>query len=210
MNEPKKRNIVRWVIFGFAGVCLIVAAGAAYVAIEIIEGGPNQEGGIIGQPTVGGPFVLVNGDGETVTEQAFAGKVMAVYFGFTYCPDVCPTELAIVADAIDLLPAEAATKVAPVFITIDPDRDTPELVKEYAANFHERMVGLTGTPEQIAAAGKAYRVYFAKRETESGSYTMDHTSYIYIMDKQGRYYRHFRMNSAPEEIAEALKAAAAG
>lgn len=210
MNEPKKRNIVRWVIFGFAGVCLIVAAGAAYVAIEIIEGGPNQEGGIIGQPTVGGPFVLVNGDGKTVTEQAFAGKVMAVYFGFTYCPDVCPTELAIVADAIDLLPAEAAAKVAPVFITIDPDRDTPELVKEYAANFHERMVGLTGTPEQIAAAGKAYRVYFAKRETESGSYTMDHTSYIYIMDKQGRYYRYFPMNSAPEEIAEALKAAAAG
>ena len=210
MNEPKKRNIVRWVIFGFAGVCLIVAAGAAYVAIEIIDGGPNQEGGIIGQPTVGGPFVLVNGDGKTVTEQAFAGKVMAVYFGFTYCPDVCPTELAIVADAIDLLPAEAAAKVAPVFITIDPDRDTPELVKEYAANFHERMVGLTGTPEQIAAAGKAYRVYFAKRETESGSYTMDHTSYIYIMDKQGRYYRYFRMNSAPEEIAEALKAAAAG
>lgn len=210
MNEPKKRNIVRWVIFGFAGVCLIVAAGAAYVAIEIIEGGPNQEGGIIGQPTVGGPFVLVNGDGKTVTEQAFAGKVMAVYFGFTYCPDVCPTELAIVADAIDLLPAEAAAKVAPVFITIDPDRDTPELVKEYAANFHERMVGLTGTPEQIAAAGKAYRVYFAKRETESGSYTMDHTSYIYIMDKQGRYYRYFPMNSAPEEIAEALKAAGAG
>jgi cytochrome oxidase Cu insertion factor (SCO1/SenC/PrrC family) len=210
MSEPKKRNIVRWVIFGFAGICLLFAGGAAYVALQIIEGGPNQEGGIMGQPTVGGPFVLVNGDGETVTEKAFDGKVMAVYFGFTYCPDVCPTELAIVADAIDLLPANVAAKVAPLFITIDPDRDTPELVKEYAANFHENMVGLTGTPEQIAAAGKAYRVYYAKRETESGSYTMDHTSYIYIMDKQGRYYRHFRMNSSPEEIAEALKAAVAG
>ena len=110
MSEPKKRNIVRWVIFGFAGICLLFAGGAAYVALQIIEGGPNQEGGIMGQPTVGGPFVLVNGNGETVTEKAFDGKVMAVYFGFTYCPDVCPTELAIVADAIDLLPANVAAK----------------------------------------------------------------------------------------------------
>ena len=157
-----------------------------------------------------GPFELLDHRGTVFNRQSLEGHWSFIFFGFTNCPDVCPTELAIVADAIDLLPADVVAKVAPVFITIDPDRDTPELVKEYAANFHENMVGLTGTPEQIAVAGKAYRVYFAKRETESGSYTMDHTSYIYIMDKQGRYYRHFRMNSAPEEIAEALKAAVAG
>lgn len=209
MREQKSSNVVRWVIFGFAGVCLILAAFVAYVAVEIIEGGPNQEGGIIGQPTVGGPFQLMDGDGRIVTEKNYAGKVMAVYFGFTFCPDVCPTELAIIADALDLLPAETQAKIAPLFITIDPERDTKDLVKGYAANFHESMVGLTGTPEQIAAVAKAYRVYYAKREGSDGAaYTMDHTSYIYIMDKQGRYFRHFRMNTAPEEIAEALKAAA--
>jgi protein SCO1/2 len=210
MSEQTKSDPMRWIVYGVAGLCLILAAGFIYLKIAIIEGGPNQEGGIFGQPTVGGPFELVNGDGEAVTEKAFAGKAMAVYFGFTYCPDVCPTELAIVADAIDLLPSDVAAEVAPIFITIDPDRDTPALVKDYAANFHENMVGLTGTTEQIAAAGKAYRVYYAKRESDGGGYTMDHTSYIYIMDKNGRYFRHFRMNSAPEEIAEALKAVVAG
>lgn len=209
MTEQKSKSVVRWVIFGFAGICLILAAFVAYIAVEIIEGGPSQEGGIIGQPTVGGPFELINGDGQIVTEKTYAGKAMAVYFGFTFCPDVCPTELAIIADAIDLLPADVQAKVAPLFITVDPERDTQNLVKDYTANFHENMIGLTGTPEQIAAAAKAYRVYYAKREgTDGGPYTMDHTSYIYIMDKQGRYFRHFRMNSAPEAIAEALQAAA--
>lgn len=206
MNQTKKRSTLTWVIYAFAAVSLLLAAGIAVFAVQIIEDGPNQEGGLLGQPTVGGPFTLVNGGGQTMTEAAYAGKVMMVYFGYTYCPDICPTELALIADAMDLLDADDAADVAPIFITVDPERDTPSVMKDYVANFHDSMIGLTGSLEQVAAAAKAYRVYYAKREdTSEAGYTMDHTSYIYVMDRNGRYFRHFRMSTPPEEIASGLK-----
>lgn len=197
---------MRWVIYGFAGLAFLIAAGIAVVAVQVIEGGPTETGGLIGQPTVGGPFVLVNGDGETVTEKNFAGRPMIVYFGFTFCPDVCPTELSAVADALDLLKPEEAERFQPLFITIDPERDGPEAVKDYAAAFYPTMVGLTGTLEQVRAAAKAYRVYFAKQEAKDGGpYTMAHSSYIYVMDAEGRYAKHFSMGTTPETIAEGLR-----
>lgn len=203
---------MRWLIYGFAGLALLIAAGIAIVAVKVIESGPTASGGLIGQPTVGGPFELVNGDGEIVTEADFAGSHLIVYFGFTYCPDICPTELISIADALDLLaPAEAA-RVQPIFVTVDPERDTPEVVQDYASHFHERMIGLTGSAEQIKAAASAYRVYYAKQEaTDPDSpYLMAHTSYIYVMDGEGRYVRHFRMGATPEEIAAGLQEALAG
>jgi len=202
---------MRWLVYGVAGSLLLLAAGIAVLSVQVIESGPQESGGLFGQPTVGGPFTLVNGAGETVTEASFKGKVMVVYFGFTFCPDICPTELAAIADAVDLLPPAAQAKVQPIFITVDPERDTPEAMQDYVANFGVHMVGLTGTPEQIRAAAKAYRVYYAKQEpeTDDAPYLMAHSSYIYVMDGNGRYLKHFSVGATPEEIAAGLKAAVA-
>lgn len=198
---------MRWMIYGLAGLALAIAAGIAVLAVKVIEGGPSETGGLLGQPTVGGPFELVNGDGETVTQADFAGRHMVVYFGFTYCPDICPTELIAVADALDLLDADEAQEFQPIFVTVDPERDTPDVVKDYVGNFHERMVGLTGSPEQIREAARAYRVYYAKQEQEDPDipYQMAHSSYIYVMGPDGLYRRHFSMGTTPETIAAGLK-----
>lgn len=202
---------MRGLIYGVAGLLFLIAAGIAVLSVKVIESGPQESGGLLGQPTVGGAFTLVNGDGETVTEADFAGKVMVVYFGFTFCPDICPTELVAIADAVDLLPPAARAKVQPIFITIDPERDNPGAMRDYVSNFHERMIGLTGTAEQIRTAAKAYRVYYAKQEpqTEGAPYLMAHSSFIYVMDGTGKFNRHFSVGATPEEIAAGLQAAVA-
>lgn len=198
---------MRWLIYGVAGLALLVAAGIAVLAVQVIEGGPNEAGGLLGQPTVGGPFELVDGDGRTVTEKDFAGRPMVVYFGYTYCPDVCPTELIAIADALDLMPPDEAARIQPVFVTVDPERDTPEVMKDYVGAFYPTMVGLTGTAAQLREAAKAYRVYYARQEpaSEGSPYLMAHSSFIYVMDANGRYVRHFSMGAAPEEIAAGLR-----
>ena len=202
---------MRWLIYGVAAALLLVAGGVAILAVKVIEAGPSSQGRILGQPTIGGPFSLVDGDGGEVTDQSFPGKHLFVYFGFTYCPDICPTELVSMSDALDLLKPEEAAAFQPIFITIDPDRDTPAVVKEYVANFHDRMVGLTGTPEQIKQAASAYRVYYAKQESENGRpYQMAHSSYIYVVDPDGLYVRHFSVGKTADEIAEGLRATLRG
>ena len=176
------------------------------LAYRIVDSGKGAAT-VVGEASIGGPFTLIDGAGDTVTEADFAGRPMLVYFGFTFCPDICPTELLNIADAIDLLPKDVAKKFQPIFITVDPERDTPDVVRDYAQNFHERMIGLTGAAEQVRAAAKAYRVYYAKEEPAGGGpYMMAHSSYIYLMDGAGRYVRHFRMGTTPEEIAAALAA----
>jgi protein SCO1/2 len=155
---------------------------------------------------VGGPFTLVDHTGRTVTERDFAGRSMLVYFGFTYCPDVCPTELGTIAAAIDAM-GPAGERVTPVFITIDPERDTPAAMADYVSRFHPRMVGLTGSAEQIAQAARAYRVYFAKvRPRDASDYLMDHSSFIYFVGPDGRVRSLFRPETAPEAIAAAVAA----
>ncbi len=156
---------------------------------------------------VGGPFTLVDQDGRTRTEADFRGRSMLVYFGFTYCPDVCPTSLTTVAQALDLLGADGE-KIAPLFITVDPERDTPEQLKEYVRHFHARMTGLTGTKEQIAAVAKAYRVYFAKVRQQGApedEYTMDHTSITYLMGPDGKFVAHFSHGTEPEAMAARIR-----
>ena len=151
-------------------------------------------------------FALTDHTGKAVTDQDFRGKYMLVYFGYTFCPDVCPTSLGIVSNALDLLNDEQLAKLTPVFITVDPERDTVEVMADYVRHFHDDMVGLTGTPEQVKAAAKAYRAYFAKTNADDpdGYYLMDHSSFTYLIGPDGRYVTHFNHGTEPEKMAARL------
>ncbi|MEL6316656.1 MAG: SCO family protein [Pseudomonadota bacterium] len=164
-----------------------------------------------GGPTLGGPFELVDQNGRTVDESVLAGRPTLLYFGFTFCPDFCPMELANISRAAALLRAEGQA-VQTVFVTIDPTRDTPEVLKEYVENFDAEMLGLGGTEAQVAAAAKAYGVFFqpVRGEDFADGYTMEHTTFVYALDASGSLIKVFRANSAPEEIAEAVRSASAG
>jgi protein SCO1 len=140
-----------------------------------------------------------------VTDKAYRGKWMLVYFGYTHCPDACPTALNDMALALDQL-GPARARVQPIFITIDPERDTPAAIGDYVKSFAEDFVGLTGSQPEITAAERAYRVYAAKHKDEgSGDYTMDHSSIVYVMDPEGRFVTNFTHETAPEKMAEKLK-----
>lgn len=162
------------------------------------------------QAVIGGPFALQDGTGKTVTQADFAGKYMLIYFGYTYCPDVCPTSLQTMANALSQLPPEKVAKVAPIFISVDPDRDTPQSVGQYVTHFYPTMVGLTGTPEQVAAVAKAYRVYYAKvvdkndPDSASKTYLMDHSAITYLMGPDGTFISHFSHDATPDQMAHKL------
>jgi len=162
-----------------------------------------------GQAQVGGPFTLVDHTGKTVTDADFAGKPMLIYFGFTYCPDMCPFSLQIMAGALDRLEPEQAAEFQPVLISIDPERDTPDALATYVGSpaFPDGLVGLTGSPEQVRAAADAYRVYFARIEDDGtqAEYLMDHSSLIYLMDRQGRFVEVFPHGADPARIAARLQ-----
>lgn len=166
---------------------------------------PSAESGGTGRALIGGPFTLVDQNGNTVTDEDFRGKLMLIYFGYSYCPDVCPTELHKMSVALDML-GDKADGVVPIFITVDPERDTVEQMKGYAELFHPRLVALTGTQEQVDAAVKAYRVYYQKVRDEATSldYLVDHSSFIYLMGRDGAYLTHFDSQSTPDEIARKL------
>jgi protein SCO1 len=158
-----------------------------------------------GMPTVGGPFALENGEGKPVTDRDFRGHYMLVYFGYTYCPDVCPTTLTAVADAMDKL-GQKANEVQPLFITVDPKRDTPPVVKQYASAFGPRVIGLTGSQDQIAAVAKEYRVYYAEHRTGPGpnDYSMDHSSILYLMGPDGQFIAPIRADQSGDDMAKAI------
>ncbi len=154
---------------------------------------------------VGGAFTLTDAEGKRRTDAEFRGKHMLVFFGFTNCPDFCPTALYGITQALEKL-GPKADKLAPIFISVDPERDTPAQLKNYAQNFDKRIVMLTGSAEDIAAVARAYRVYYAKRPLEkAGEYTMDHSAYIYLLDPAGKYLTHFRHAVPPDELAKALE-----
>lgn len=155
---------------------------------------------------IGGPFTLRDGNGKTVSDADFRGKYMLVYFGYTFCPDVCPMTLTAVADAMDRLGPQA-NRLRPLFITVDPRRDTPAVVQQYVAAFGPSIVGLTGTAEEIAGVAKAYRVYYAEHRTGPGpnEYAMDHSSVLYLMDPKGGFVTPIRADMSGEEMAATLK-----
>ena len=159
----------------------------------------------VGRALVGGPFSLVDQTGKRVTDKDFAGKYMLVMFGFTFCPDVCPSGLQVMSAVLEKL-GRKADRITPVFISVDPERDTPEQLKAYVGSFHPRLVGLTGTPAEVEAAAKAYRVYYKKvrDEKSSATYTIDHTALIYLMGPDGSYIAHFTHATGVDTLAERL------
>lgn len=166
---------------------------------------PNA-GGIIlpAGVSVGGPFRLTDQNGAAVTEATYRGKWMLVFFGFTFCPDVCPTELQVMSEVLEKL-GDKADQVAPIFVSIDPERDTPAVMADYVKLFDDRLIGLTGTPEQIAAIARAYRVYYAKvNPPDSTTYLMDHSSLLYLMAPDGGFSTLFRHGTSADDIVAAL------
>ena len=198
---PSRRSLL------FAIIVVVAALGLGAAALLLT--GRERIGELTGTGTalIGGPFTLTDQNGTTVTDASFRGKYMLVFFGYTYCPDVCPTELQVMTRAIQSMGA-AGEKITPIFVSIDPERDTPEVLKSYVENFDPRMVGLTGSAEQVAVAAKAYRVYYARAgKTGTADYLMDHSSIIYLMDPQGRFVKHFTYSTDAAALAEALAAA---
>ena len=160
-----------------------VSALALLATVLVLVPGPQQSAS---KMPIGGPFRLTSHEGKTFTDEDLKGKPFAVFFGFTHCPEVCPTTLYDLTQDLEAL-GKDADKMRVAFITVDPAQDTPELMKTYLASFDPRIVGLTGTEEEIAAVAKAYKVYYRKVPTESG-YTMDHTATILLMDSRGEFY----------------------
>ena len=159
-----------------------------------------------GKALIGGPFTLIDQTGKTVTDQDFRGRYMLVFFGFTHCPDICPAELQVMSASLDAL-GPKADRSSPIFITLDPERDTPEAMGAYVKNFGPRFVGLTGSPEQIAAAAKAYRVAYSKfqQDKTSSDYSIDHSALVYLMGKDGEYITHFAYGTPAAKMTETLR-----
>ena len=180
----------------------VLAVAVAASAVFMWQGAPPPAAAI------GGPFTLVDGAGRTVTDRDFRGKWMVVYFGYTHCPDACPTSLTDMANAYDMLDEPVKKRVAMLFITVDPERDTGAAMKDYVASFDAPILGLSGTPEQVRAAEMAYKVYAQKHTEKNGEYSMDHSSIIYVMGPSGRFVANFSQESPPEQIAAKMKALA--
>ncbi|MCB4769045.1 SCO family protein [Ancylobacter sp. Lp-2] len=177
--------------------------GAALVAVSVFVLLPPAKQ-VATQASVGGPFALVDQDGEPVTDETFKGAPTLIFFGFTHCPDICPTTLFEMSQLFETL-GEDARKVQGLFITVDPERDTPEVMKSYIGSFHPSIQGLTGTPEQVAATVKAFRAYAQKVPGQNGDYTMNHTAIVYLMDKDGNFVAPFDLKRPPADAAAALR-----
>lgn len=189
---------------GLAIAAVVGMVGGLY-GYSVLQGGNDPfaacRGGQIGGGAIGGPFTLVNGDGKTVTDAEVLTKPTILYFGYTFCPDVCPMDNARNADAVDLLESKGYD-VQPVFISIDPERDTPEVMKDFAANLHPKMIGLTGSMEQVKAASLAYKTYFKKQESEDEFYLMDHSTFSYLTLPGIGFVDFFKRETTPEEMAD--------
>jgi protein SCO1/2 len=194
----------RILIVVLAGFLIGAIAGAAVLALTGKSSGPAVA--TSGKALIGGPFTLIDQNGKTVTDQDFRGRLMLVFFGFTHCPDVCPAELQVMSQSLDAL-GPKAEEVVPLFITLDPERDSAAVMAEYVKNFGTRFVGLTGSPEAIAAAAKAYRVAYAKFQENpaSANYSVDHSALVYLMGKDGEYVTHFPYGTPAAKMTEALR-----
>jgi protein SCO1/2 len=185
----------------FAGVLVLVAGVLIALAFR------DQGKGAAGSPlaaAIGGPFSLVDQNDKPFTDANLKGKWQLVFFGYTHCPDVCPTTLNDLSLALDQL-GDKKSQVGIVFISVDPERDTPAVLKSYVGSFGGPVEALTGSPDAVAQAAKDYKVYYAKHPRSDGGYDMDHSALIYIMDPQGRFTATFTPDDQPEKMAERLK-----
>ena len=192
-SAPRSRAFA---IRATAVAAAVIAAGVLAFVLTNPPGGPRAA-------LIGGPFTLKDGNGGTVSDQTLKGRPYLVYFGYTHCPDVCPTELAKISDIL----SKMGDKAIPVlFITVDPERDTPKVMQDYVSSFNPAIVGLSGTPQAVEAAEKAFRVYARKGEPQAdGDYSMDHSSVIYLMDKNGGFAQAFNIERQPADAAKELE-----
>jgi protein SCO1/2 len=198
LSESKSAVSRAPVIAAFlAGLVLVLAAVLA--ASSYFSG---RSPAAIG--AVGGPFRLEDQTGAAITDQTMKGRPYLVFFGYTHCPDVCPTTLFEISEVLKAL-GKDADRTGALFITVDPERDTPAMLKDYLSNFDPHLRGLTGDPAAVAAALKAYRVYAKKVPLGDGDYTMDHTAVVYLMDKDGRFVAPFNLKQTPEAAAAQLR-----
>ncbi len=198
-NKPPAGNRPTKLIAAvFTGIAALLVVALLAVLPRLLES--SGQG-----PAIGGPFRLIDQTGKTVTDADYRGKLMLVYFGYTFCPDVCPTTLGAMAQAYDQLSPAQRDQVVPIFITVDPERDTVDQMASYVANFSPALVGLTGSPDEVKPVLQEYRVYAAKAEGNGPNYSVDHSSIIYLMDKNGKFSTHFDGNASPPQIAEGVK-----
>jgi len=196
-------------VYAFAAAAATVALlGGVWVATQFTGDGDQfaqcrttQIAG--GAGTIGGPFELLNAKGETVTEKDVITEPTLIYFGYTFCPDVCPLDASRNAEAVDVLTGRGQS-VTPVFISIDPERDTPEVVGDYAFNLHEKMIGLTGSPEQVKAASKAYKTYYKKQDGDPEYYLVDHSTFSYLVLPEHGFVEFFKRDETPEQMADKI------
>jgi protein SCO1/2 len=181
-----------------------VAGLVVCLGVILFVGGRGVGTGAIQAAAIGGPFHLVDQDGQAFSDQDLKGKTFLVFFGFTHCPDVCPTTLFDMSEIMRNLGPEA-DRTAALFISVDPERDTQEAMKDYMSSFDPHVRGLTGNAEALAAVAKAYRVYYKKVPLDGGDYTMDHTAIVYLMDKEGRFVSPFNMKRSAEVAAADLR-----
>jgi protein SCO1/2 len=177
-----------------AVAAFLVLAGAAFWILMT----PSRSGPAL----IGGPFQLQTAGGKTLTDADLKGHPFLVYFGYTHCPDVCPTTLAQISDVLGKMPDKP---IRALFVTVDPERDTPAMMADYVSSFDPRIVGLSGTPQEIAQVEKAYRVYARKAPTKDGDYSMDHSSIVYLMDARGGFIEAFNLDRMPEASAKELE-----
>jgi protein SCO1/2 len=196
-----------------ARAILVVAVGLAIGALAALAIFPQARQALLpssgpvtsGKALVGGPFALTDDSGKHVTDKEFRGRYMLVFFGYTSCPDICPAGLQLISAAIDNLGSKA-DRITPIFISVDPERDTPAKLHDYVKNFNSRLVGLTGTPAEIRDVTKGYKVYYSKvpNEAAPNNYGMDHSSIIYLMDPNGDYVAHFTPTTSVDEMTAKL------
>jgi len=205
MTRPPEtsRTSNRFALLAVAFAAVLVLAAGLVLGVALRDG-PKGAAGTALSSMIGGPFHLTDQNGRTVTDAELKGKWQLVFFGYTHCPDACPTALNEIALALDRLGAKR-DRVGVVFITVDPERDTPEALKSYLQSFDVPVAALTGTPAEVAQAAKEYRVYYAKRPRPDGGYDMDHSAVIYVMDPQGRFTASFTPETRAEDMAARLE-----
>lgn len=195
-------------LFVLAAMALVAVVLAWSIATMLWGSSPTAS---VNRALIGGPFSLTDQQGQTIDDTQFRGRLMLVYFGYTFCPDVCPTELQNMSAALDMLGPQAK-QVQPLFVTVDPQRDTVAQLADYMTHFYPGFLGLTGTAEQVAAAAKAYRVYYARAkgtgkpdDPKDETYLVDHSGFVYLMGRDGQYLTHFAPNSDPQKMAERIR-----
>ena len=195
--NPRTTRLLLILSAFMAGLVLCFA-----VVLLVTGRGPSP----LANPTaaIGGPFKLTDQNGNPISDRDLKGRPFLVFFGFTHCPEVCPTALADISQVMDKLGPDA-DKVNALFVTVDPERDTPAVLKDYLTSFNPRLLGVGGDADALAAVAKAYRVYYKKVPLKDGDYTMDHTAIVYLMDKNGQFVSPFNLRRRPEELAAELR-----